>query len=131
MHFWSQTMDKLTDSQRDNLAKKLSARKKVMREEISAGMTGLREESIEDILGGTTDAGDVSSANQLAEVSTAEVARDNAEMRDIAAAEERIAAGTYGICIDCGVSVPYARLEAYPTAKRCIPCQEIREQNPA
>ena len=120
-------MHELTASQRDDLAKKLGARKQVMREEISAGLAGLRGETIEDILAGTTDAGDVSSANQLTEVSNAEVARDTAELRDIVAAEARIAAGTYGICIDCAVPVPFARLEAYPTAKRCIPCQEIRE----
>lgn len=122
-------MNKLTTAQRDELASKLAARKQVMRNEISAGLDGLRDETIEDILAGTTDAGDISTANQLSEVSNAEVARDRAELRDIVAAEARIAAGTYGNCIDCGVAVPLARLQAYPTAKRCIPCQEIREQS--
>ena len=121
-------MDELTAGQRDDLAKKLGARKLEMRDEIRTGLAGLRGETIEDILAGTTDAGDISSANQLTEISNAEVARDTAELRDIVAAEARIAAGTYGICVDCAVPVLYARLEAYPTAKRCIPCQEIREQ---
>jgi len=121
-------MDELTAEHRDDLAKKLAARKQVMRDEISAGLAGLHGETIEDILAGTTDAGDISSANQLSEVSNAEVARDTAELRDIVAAQARISAGTYGICIDCDVPVPYARLDAYPTAKRCIPCQEIRDQ---
>ncbi len=121
-------MPELTAGQRDDLAKKLGARMQVMREEIRAGLAGLRNETIEDILAGTTDAGDVSSANQLTEVSNAEVARDTAELRDIVAAQARIAAGSYGICIDCAIPVPFARLEAYPTAKRCIPCQEIREK---
>ena len=123
-------MHELTAKQRDDLAKKLGARKQLMREEVSAGLADLRGETIEDILAGTTDAGDVSSANQLTEISNAEVARDSAELRDIVAAEARIAAGTYGICIDCAVPVSFARLEAYPTAKRCIPCQEIREHKP-
>lgn len=122
-------MNKLTTAQRDELASKLAARKQTMRKEISAGVDGLRDETIEDILAGTTDAGDISTANQLSEVSNAEVARDRAELRDIVAAEARIAAGTYGNCIDCGVAVPLARLQAYPTAKRCISCQEIREQS--
>ena len=30
-------------------------------------------------------------------------------------------------CIDCGQPIPFARLEAYPTAKRCLRCQQIRE----
>ncbi len=121
-------MHELTTDQRDELGRKLDARKQVMREEIRAGLAGLRGETIEDILAGTTDAGDIPSANLLSEVSNAEVARDTAELRDIVAAQARIAAGTYGICIDCAEPVPYARLAAYPTAKRCIKCQEIREQ---
>ncbi len=122
-------MSELTASERDGLAKKLSARKQMMRDEIRTGLAGLRDEKIEDILAGTSDAGDISTANLLTEVSNAEVARDTTELRDIVAAEARMDAGTYGICIDCAEPVPYARLEAYPTAKRCIRCQEIREQN--
>ena len=64
---------------------------------------------------------------QLTDVANAEVARDAAELQDIAAAEARLAAGTYGTCIDCGAPIPYARLAAYPTAKRCLRCQQIRE----
>ncbi|WP_053172614.1 TraR/DksA family transcriptional regulator [Limnohabitans planktonicus] len=53
---------------------------------------------------------------------------ETAELGDIEAALERIQAGTYGQCIDCGVSIPPARLNAYPTAKRCIDCQTVAEQ---
>ena len=120
-------MNELTTSERDDLAKMLAARKQVMGNEVRTGLAGLRGETIEDILAGTTDAEDISSANQLNEISNAEVARDTAELRDIVAAEARIAAGTYGTCTDCDEPVPYARLAVYPTAKRCIRCQEIRE----
>ena len=47
------------------------------------------------------------------------------------AAEERVAAGRYGICIDCGRAIDYERLEAYPSAKRCLPCQQHREKTRA
>jgi DnaK suppressor protein len=53
---------------------------------------------------------------------------ETAELGDIDAALERIDAGTYGQCTDCGVSIPSARLSAYPTAKRCIVCQTRKEQ---
>ena len=33
-----------------------------------------------------------------------------------------------GICIDCGDAVAYERLAAYPTAKRCLGCQQQRER---
>jgi DnaK suppressor protein len=53
---------------------------------------------------------------------------ETAELGDIEAAMERMDAGTYGQCTDCGVTIPPARLSAYPTAKRCIVCQTRKEQ---
>ena len=49
------------------------------------------------------------------------------DVRDILAARRRIAAGRYGVCIDCGSDIAFARLQAYPTAKRCIDCQRAHE----
>ena len=53
--------------------------------------------------------------------------RETAELRSVDAALARIAAGTYGECIDCGVSIPVARLHVAPEAARCIACQEKTE----
>lgn len=120
-------MHELTTSQRDNLTKVLRERKHVMRDEITTGLAGMRGETYEDLLSGTSDAGDESLATLITDVANADVARDAAELQDILAAEARLAAGTYGICIDCEAPVPYARLDAYPTAKRCIGCQQVHE----
>jgi DnaK suppressor protein len=54
---------------------------------------------------------------------------ETAELGDIEAALERIDAGAYGICTDCGVSIPPARMNAYPTACRCIDCQSLSEHH--
>jgi DnaK suppressor protein len=54
--------------------------------------------------------------------------RETAELTAIDAALARIGAGTYGVCTDCGVTIPPARLQASPEAQRCIPCQEKAEQ---
>jgi DnaK suppressor protein len=53
---------------------------------------------------------------------------ETAQLGDIEAALERVKAGTYGLCIDCGAIIPPARLIAYPTAKRCVGCQTQKEQ---
>ena len=50
------------------------------------------------------------------------------ELRDIDAARGRLAQGIYGTCVDCGLGIPYARLRAFPTAKRCLSCQQRHEQ---
>jgi DnaK suppressor protein len=39
----------------------------------------------------------------------------------------RIATGQYGVCIDCETNIPFERLNAYPTAKRCLTCQQHYE----
>lgn len=45
-------------------------------------------------------------------------------IRDITAALERIADGSYGICQDCGEDVGPARLEIVPEATRCVGCAD-------
>ncbi|HEX6003760.1 MAG TPA: TraR/DksA family transcriptional regulator [Burkholderiales bacterium] len=77
------------------------------------------------------DAGDASVAVNIRDIANAEVDRDIRELRDIAAAEERMAHGGYGYCIECGVFIGVPRLEAYPTAKRCIEHQRLREKTRA
>ncbi|WP_296676820.1 TraR/DksA family transcriptional regulator [Novosphingobium sp.] len=44
------------------------------------------------------------------------------EIRDIRHALLRIENGTYGICVVCGGKIGAARLDALPTATRCIGC---------
>ena len=61
----------------------------------------------------------------------AEEDRDAAELREIDAALALIDAGGYGDCVDCGLSIPLARLQAQPTALRCIACQTSFEQRHA
>ena len=61
-------------------------------------------------------------------VRQAERDRDAAELRELEAARERLDAGEFGICVDCGVDIPRERLEAMPSAARCIDCQARYEQ---
>jgi RNA polymerase-binding protein DksA len=74
------------------------------------------------------DPGDASVADLLANVSLAEIDRHVAAIRDIDAARARIKDGSYGVCVDCKMEIPYERMRAYPTAKRCLPCQQLRER---
>jgi DnaK suppressor protein len=53
-----------------------------------------------------------------------EQARDDLLALDDAAA--RLAAGTYGICQRCGQPIAPERLDALPTALRCIRCADRR-----
>jgi len=44
------------------------------------------------------------------------------EIADIRAALARIEDGSYGVCARCGNEISARRLEALPTATRCIDC---------
>lgn len=46
-----------------------------------------------------------------------------AEADGIRAALARIAAGTYGVCANCGCTIPAARMAAMPTATTCVNCK--------
>lgn len=49
-------------------------------------------------------------------------------LTDADAALERIRTGTYGRCEACGEPIEVARLEAVPTARRRVACQERLER---
>ena len=67
----------------------------------------------------------------LTELGIQETDRDIGEMLQVEAALERIKSGDYGICEDCGMEIGIKRLEAYPTAARCIECQTKHERTHA
>jgi len=53
----------------------------------------------------------------------ATVARQHQQhLAEIDAALERVEAGTYGVCEECGARIPEERLEARPTARHCLGC---------
>ena len=54
---------------------------------------------------------------------------ESAQLNAIASALERMDAGTYGECTDCGQDIAPARLRATPEVARCLPCQEAAERH--
>ena len=77
------------------------------------------------------DAQDDSWAEEREEELQAAMRHDRSELADIKQALARMHNDNYGICIDCGAAIGYARLEAYPTAKRCLSCQGMHERRPS
>ncbi|HEX6145604.1 MAG TPA: TraR/DksA C4-type zinc finger protein [Acidimicrobiia bacterium] len=45
-----------------------------------------------------------------------------ASIADIDTALEKVEAGTYGLCDECGAPIGDARLEALPAASLCVTC---------
>jgi RNA polymerase-binding transcription factor DksA len=74
------------------------------------------------------DVGDESLADLIVDLDLADTDRDLEELRDVEAALARVGLGTYGMCMDCGGPIAIQRLTAFPTARRCEPCQRMREK---
>lgn len=71
---------------------------------------------------------DWAKANAERDLTVALEERESAELVAIDDALQRLADGSFGLCVDCGVSIPTARLHANPTAMRCVGCQETLER---
>ena len=95
-----------------------------LREEVEQS----RQETFGAVEGGVGDSADESVADLLSDLDAAEISRDVTELRELEAARARLAAGTYGCCVDCQADIPVARLRAQPAALRCVAHQEIYEK---
>ena len=124
-------MNALTSEQLERLSARIAERKRLLLDDVRRVLERTGAERYADLVGEAGDAGDEAAASLLRDVNEAEIIRDVGELRDIAAAEARMAAVRYGFCIDCGTAIAFKRLDAYPTAKRCITCQQRREKTRA
>lgn len=123
------TQSALRGADHAHFNRRLRERWLALREEISNTLLRADAETYADIAGEVHDLEDESLADLLTDVTHAEITRDVEEIRDIEAALQRLAAGTYGVCVRCDKSIHRERLDAYPTAKRCLPCQQLHERN--
>ena len=120
-------MSELNDSQRDALRQRLDEREAVLHDEVQTvgdadiEGPGALDTEVEDAVA-------VGQSRFQAGMAHVDKQRDQEELIAIQAARDRMAAGSYGDCVDCEQPIPFARLEAQPTAVRCVPCQEAYEK---
>jgi DnaK suppressor protein len=117
------------DAQRTAAFKlRLRQRATRLRAEIRATLEKSSEESHARIAELARDTEDDSFSNLIVDLNHAEIDRDAQELRRIDQALASLSAGSYGYCVACGQEIAMARLEAEPTALRCIRCQELYEK---
>jgi DnaK suppressor protein len=90
--------------------------------------TEMGEGSHEQLVGEVRDVGDDSVMDLSAGIDFAVAGIDAQELTDIDTALDRMAAGTYGNCSNCGVEIPLERLQSQPAAGRCLKCQSELEE---
>lgn len=116
-------------AQREAIGRKLAAirrRAETVLEKAESELRGEDSEQMRDL--GATGDGGIAEAEFERDVAGAGQAR--AMLAAVESAQARLAAGDYGQCEDCGKDIGFARLEAQPTATRCVHCQEKAETAP-
>ena len=121
-------MATLTEKQLKKLKQGMLDRQRVLVGEVADQRSRTAQEGNDDSLGGVGDAGDESVVRMMTDLHLQEAGRDLEELRNIEAAVQRIDAGSYGDCEACGNEIGLARLEAQPTATRCVECQSQHEK---
>lgn len=98
--------------------------------QLGAEIPGKMREAIHerDATEGLGDTADQAVADTETTIDLAEANRDVDELRLIGRAFERLEAGEYGQCVDCGAEIPRERLQAQPLALRCLGCQAAVER---
>jgi len=112
----------------DELRALLEGREQELRRMIAEEHERATVELMSDLDGVVGDAADQAFAKTRAGVETELVDRHLRELGAIEAARERINAGTFGVCPDCGAAIAPARLRANPAALRCTECQSHHEK---
>jgi DnaK suppressor protein len=120
-------MADLTNDQLQQLRQKLLNRQRVLVAEVRAKREQAAEGN-EDAIAPVGDAGDESVLRMATDLDLQEAGRDVQELNDIDAALRRMDDGSYGTCEECGQDIGYPRLNAQPTARRCIADQEKYER---
>ena len=115
------------DLQKESLKQLLLAQKVQLLDKIEQERGGLnsRSEAAE-----TLAPAEQSHAQNITERDTAFALQEH-DIEELEATElalKRIAQGTYGICLACETAIPITRLLAFPSALRCIECQEVAEK---
>lgn len=118
----------LTPQQSTALATRLRGRFESLREEVRQDLLKSDDDRAAGLADRVRDLEDESIATLIVDLDLAETDRDLEELQDVEAALTRIREGTYGRCLRCGEPIPFERLNAYPTAKRCRTCQVLQEK---
>jgi len=117
----------ITQRQLKPLLEQLARREQDLRARIAEEMRRTDTEDYEQLDGVVGDDADRAFVETAVDIETGRVEQQMKELREIEAARERVAQGTFGICIDCSGAIEYERLRIYTPAVRCAECQTLYE----
>ena len=123
----SDSYNELSEAQLALLENKLREQQAELRAEVQGERAESDNERDRRSAREVQDRGDEANTDQWRESNAAMIDHHVDEISGIQAALSRVDSGTYGLCVDCGESIGFQRLQAYPSANRCLECQSKAE----
>ncbi len=120
-------MSDFTPEELAGLGEQLEQMRSDLRSEIRDELLRVDAERYSELADKVHEPGEESVVESLAEINVSVVRTHILELREVEAALGRLAEGHYGYCCDCDEPIPFARLQAYPQATRCITHQAAWE----
>ena len=121
-------MPNITDQELKQLHDKLLNYREILLQEIREELLKEGSAGAASLAGKVHDKQEESLSEMLTEINLAMMSQHQHELKNLERALRRMDDGEYGLCIDCDKPILLARLQAYPTAVRCISCQAEHEQ---
>jgi RNA polymerase-binding protein DksA len=121
-------MANINDQELKQLHDNLLNYRKVLQDEIREELLKEGSAGATSLAGKVHDKQEESLSEMLTEINLAMMSQHQHELKNLERALKRMDDGDYGYCIDCDEPIALARLQAYPTAVRCISCQAEHEQ---
>lgn len=128
----------LTLSQLNQLRRSLQDRKKELKQQIAHSDNDGLQHSMRDSIGELSlydnHPGDLGTELYERGKDVALNERAEHQLEEIRNALENIATGTYGVCLTCGIEIPFERMEAIPWTTYCVrhsPNQDTSDRRPA
>ncbi|MFJ9341008.1 TraR/DksA family transcriptional regulator [Streptomyces sp. NPDC101733] len=117
------TTEEVEDARTELLSEVLRLRAELDASE--AAITGLMRDSGD---GAGDDQADTGTKNITRESELALAANATSMLEQTERALERLEAGTYGLCENCGQPIGKARMQAFPRATLCVDCKQKQER---
>jgi DnaK suppressor protein len=121
-------MPNITEKDLNDLRENLLTYKKQLQQEIHDALIKEGSGDAISLAGKVHDKQEESLSEMLTEINLAMLSQHQHELKNLERALKRMDDGEYGNCLDCDAAIAVARLQAYPTAARCINCQAKHEQ---
>jgi DnaK suppressor protein len=111
----------------DELKRMLEDRRREILNEVQSKIKDVRSEGTANLTTGVVDAEETSVSDIQEDIELALIQMKAETLTRVNEALERLNAGNYGRCNECGDEISPQRLRALPFAVRCKDCEEARE----